>query len=354
MNSSFTPEQNALADALSRLLERDGQIAVTRNFYRGEDTDAQSLAQKFRVFGGPAIMVPESFGGSGLSTIEAALVASAIGRHCSPLPYLGNVLASHAIVLAGTRPQQESWLPRIASGDCRVATCLRHAAGRSDHNPALRTHAPFVLDVPDCDAILLRDSDHGLRLMRQQPGVTWVDLITVDLSRRYADVHIESVESEALNVNAYDLQTLIGLERVLIAAETLGACDSLVHRALVHARERHQFGRSIGAFQAIKHLCADMTAELDLARSLVWHAAATHASGDEHAPLVCAQAKALMDETARMIGRGAIEIHGAMGFAEQSDLHFWSKRIAVNRTIAGTPEQIRREIAAKHGWVEYS
>lgn len=347
----LTAEQAALAQALQRLLARDGHLAVTRDFCRGERDAAHALALEFNKFGGPTILVPEHFGGSGLSTVEAALVAHAIGSTCSPLPFAGNLVASRALVLAGNQDQQQAWLAAIARGQCRFAVALRQNPNLTAEDLGLSGREGFLLDGPDCDAVLLRDRDDCLHMVRRQPGLVWTELVTVDLSRRFAQVQIGSAQAQRLHVEAHDLQSLIALERVLVASENLGACESLLDRALAHAQARRQFGRPIGSFQAIKHLCADMAAELDLARSLVWHAAAAHAANSAGAALLCAQAKAHMDEVARVVGRGAIEVHGAMGFAEESDLHLWTKRIAVNRTLAGKPEQLRREVAALHGWL---
>jgi len=325
-HGDFTPDQAALAESLARVLGCDA---------------AEELARRFREFGGPALLVPETHGGIGLGSVEAALVARGIGRRCSPLPYLGHLVASQALVLAGKAE---------AVAESRLAASLRtNAIALRDGR--LGGRADFVLDAPGSDALLLRGQDDAVVLVRRQANVTEEMLVTVDRSRRLAHVHLASASVERLAIDAEGLSSLVALERLLVAAETLGACESLLDSALAYAQERRQFGRAIASFQAIKHLCADMAAELDLARSLVWSAAARHAGGSEGAALLCAKAKAHMDEVARTIGRGAVEVHGAMGFAAESGLHLRTKRIAVNRNIGGAPEQLRREIAASHGWV---
>ncbi len=328
IHEDLTPDQAALAEGLARLLQRDGGHA----------------ARDFQAFGGPGLMVPERCGGVGLSSVEAALVARAVGRQCSPLPYIGQFVASRALVLAGG---QDARLAAIARGECRIAVALRSGAAAVDGR--LRGSADFVLDAPGCDALLVRDGHGALHLVQRQAGVADEPLVTVDRSRRIANVHLESAAAQRLEIDAPGLHALAALERLLFAAETLGACESLLQRTLAYARERRQFGRPIGSFQAIKHLCADLAAELDLARSLVWQAAARHAEDGD--ALLCAQAKAHMDDVARPLARGAVEVHGAMGFAAESGLHLWTKRIAVNRSLGGAPEQLRREIAALHGWV---
>lgn len=329
----FTAEQTALDETLSRLLTRSA---------------VEDLDRDFHSFGGLALLVPQAHGGIGLGSVEAALVARAMGRHCSKLAYLGHFVATRALVRVGAH---DRWLEMIVAENCRIAASMRKQV-ISMQNGHLSADATFVIDAPDSHAVLLRSQDNSLYLVPRQAGVGEEVLITVDRSRRIANLRLVSVAADRLAVSADDVLHLVGLERLLVAAETLGACESLLDRALAYAQERRQFGRPIGSFQAIKHLCAELATELDLARSLVWSAAARHAADHASAALSCTQAKAHMDEVARAVARGAIEIHGAMGIAAESGLHLWSKRIAVNRNLGGAPEVLRREIATMVGWVE--
>ncbi|MEJ7931415.1 acyl-CoA dehydrogenase family protein [Ramlibacter sp. AN1015] len=347
----LTDDQEALAHGLARMLEQRAPIGITRAFSRADHASADGPAGDFQAFGGPGLLVPERFGGSGLSTVEAAVVAHAIGRACTPLPYLGALLASRALTMAGTPEQQDAWLASIAGGAARFAVSLRHGQAIAAAPDGVSGRVPLVADAPGCNVLLVADAGGRLHLVRPQPGLAFLELVTVDRSRRFAEVQLAAVAAQPLRGDALHLPSLLALERVLLAAETLGACESLLQRAVAYAGQRQQFGRPIGAFQAIKHLCADHAAELDLARSLVWHAAAAHAQERADAPLLAAKAKAHMDEVARGVARAAIEIHGAMGFADESDLHFWTKRVALNRSLGGPPEQARREIAAAQSQV---
>jgi alkylation response protein AidB-like acyl-CoA dehydrogenase len=347
------PEQRALQDALHRLLGTSPDLHDARAFARGGSAAIQAAETAFGDFGAPALLVDPSFGGLGLGVLEAALVARLLGQHASPLRFIDcHALAPRAIALGGTAAQQDRWLQAIATGGCRIAVSLRRQPGLAWQGGALHGVARNVPDAPDADAVLLADGEARAYLVPAQAGLRWSPLETVDTTRRFADAQLDAAEAEPLALDAAAWRELAALERLLLAADSLGACESLLDRAVAYAKERHQFGRAIGSFQAIKHLCADLAAELELARSLFWRAARSLDAVADDAPLLCGQARSFVDEAARAIARGAIEIHGAMGFTEACGLHFWASRVAVNRSQGDTPTQLRREIAALAGWFD--
>jgi len=134
--------------------------------------------------------------------------------------------------------------------------------------------------------------------------------------------------------------------RIGIAAQALGIARAAFEFALQYAKERKQFGRTIGSFQAVKHLCAEMAAELEPARALVWYAAYAFDHAPDEAPLMAAHAKALTSEIGRFIARTSTEVHGGIGITDLLGLHFWFKRVGLNRQLLGGPEKVR-EIAAR-------
>jgi alkylation response protein AidB-like acyl-CoA dehydrogenase len=134
-----------------------------------------------------------------------------------------------------------------------------------------------------------------------------------------------------------------------LAADTLGAAQTMLDRAVVYAGERVQFGRKIGSFQAVKHMCAEMAAELEPCRSLVWYAAHAADESPEEAPMMAALAKSHLAEVGREVARTATEVHGGMGFTDLMGLHFWFKRIGWNRQALGGPELVRAYAARLEG-----
>lgn len=345
-------DQRALQEALGRLLGTSPPLTGARDFARDGWNAVQSAQAAFAGFGAPALLIAEEWGGHGMGSLEAAIVARLLGQHASPLRFIGcYALAPLALALGGGPAQQRKWLPAVAAADCRIAVSLRPNAGLSWLGDELQGVARNVADGPGCEAALLVDREGRAWLVPAQPGLRWTVLETVDSTRQFADAQLDGARAEPLLLDTDDWRELVALDRLLLAADSLGACESLFDLTLAYAKERRQFGRPIGAFQAIKHLCADLAAELELARSLFWRAARSLNAGVDDAALVCAQAKGLLDEVSRAVARGAIEIHGAMGFTQASGLHCWTNRTVINRSLRETPTQLRREIATLAGWL---
>ena len=133
--------------------------------------------------------------------------------------------------------------------------------------------------------------------------------------------------------------------RIALAADILGACERAIEMAVAYAKQREQFGRTIATFQAVKHLCAEMVAELEPARSLVWYAAYAFDERPEEASLLALHAKAHFAEIGTFIVRTATEVHGGIGFTDAYDLHLWFKRVGLDRQLLGSPELLRAEAA---------
>jgi alkylation response protein AidB-like acyl-CoA dehydrogenase len=129
----------------------------------------------------------------------------------------------------------------------------------------------------------------------------------------------------------------------MLAADSLGASQTMIDKAVDYAKERKQFGRAIGSFQAVKHMCAEMAADLEPCYALVWHAAHCHDHAHDEAKLMACHAKAHVSEMSKGIAKKATEVHGGMGFTDLLGLHYWFKRIGLNRQILGTPELVREE-----------
>ena len=141
---------------------------------------------------------------------------------------------------------------------------------------------------------------------------------------------------------------------VLVAADSLGAAEAMLGKAVAYAKERKQFGRVIGSFQAVKHMCAEMAAELEPCRALVWYAAYAFDAVESEASLTAAHAKAHTSEVGRFVARTSTEVHGGMGFTDLLGLHYWFKRIGLNRQLLGGPERVRHLAAQMQGFIQPS
>src|SRR5262249_44772679 len=128
-----------------------------------------------------------------------------------------------------------------------------------------------------------------------------------------------------------------------------GAGGRMIGMATAYAKQRKQFGRAIGSFQAVKHMCAEMAAELEPGRALMWYAAHAQDHLPEEGSLMAAHAKAYLTEIGRFVARTAVEVHGGIGITDLLGLHYWFKRMGVNRQLLGAPERLREEAARLQG-----
>ena len=175
-----------------------------------------------------------------------------------------------------------------------------------------------------------------------------VRLVGVDLPRNkqipYALTYIHGI-------GLTSAKKVIDAGRIILAADTVGASEAMVEKAVTYSKERKQFNRTIGSFQAVKHMCAEMAADLEPCYSLVWQAAYSFDTEEvSSSRLLACQSKSHTSEVGKMISKKATEVHGGMGFTDLLGLHYWFKRIGLNRQILGAPEIVREEAAELQGF----
>ena len=186
----------------------------------------------------------------------------------------------------------------------------------------------------------------------EDKNIEIVDLITVDKTRTYKEIkfsnaNVEILENTKKNTDA--IEKALDAGRIITAADTLGASQAMLDKAVSYSKERKQFNRVIGSFQAVKHMCAEMAADLEPCYSLVWHAAHSYDNNDDDSKIMSCHAKSHISEVAKMVSKKATEVHGGMGFTDLLGLHFWFKRIGLNRQLLGAPEIVRNEAAKAQG-----
>jgi len=211
----------------------------------------------------------------------------------------------------------------------------------------------MALEAHGADLVLVALDAGTLAAVRTDAaGVAVERLKTVDATRCTAELVFDGARPEAVFEGAGDaVARMLDAGRVALAADVLGCCESMLEQAVAYAKERHQFGRPIGSFQAVKHLCAEMAAEVEPARSLLWYAAHAFDVLPDEAPLMACHALAHLSEIGRQIASVATQVHGGIGWTDEQNLHFWFKRIANARHLLGGPERLRGRAAALQGWV---
>ena len=303
----------------------------------------------------PGLLVPERFGGSGLGILDAAVAAEALGAQAAPVPFTGLAMATVAVREAGTPAQRESWLRRIANAEARFGVAFAGLAGQTGMSMAtlagdrLSGSITAALDCGACSHLLVVLEDGTTVIVAlDEPGVQLTPHHSLDRTRSITDVAFNRSRVEPLAGDSAPLacaRRVLDAGRVLLAADALGAAQTMLDRAVAFAKERVQFGRVIGSFQGVKYMLADMVTMLEPCRALVWYAAHAHDALPPEARLYACHAKAHLGDVGREVSRMATEVHGGMGFTDLLGLHFWFKRVAYNRQMLGTPERCREEAA---------
>ena len=359
MDFALSQDQTALQDSLGRTLDRVLPMERLRAIAGQDAPRAADVDQALTELGLPAMLVPEAFGGLGLSVLDAALACEALGRATAPYPFIGGALAALALTECGNEALQTLWLPKIAGAEARFGLAISEAAsgarlngGVSAKGGTLSGRSLFVLDADGANAFLVADSAGGLHVVAADAkGMTQTALITIDRTRSVGELSFTDTPATLLSSDPKLLRRITDVGRCLIAADTLGAAQGMLDRAVEYAKTRQQFGRIIGSFQAVKHLCAEMAAKLEPCRSLVWYAAYAQDALPEEATLTAAHAKAHLADVGQFVARTSTEVFGGIGITDLLGLHYAFKRIGLNRQLLGAPERARRDAAAAQGFV---
>jgi alkylation response protein AidB-like acyl-CoA dehydrogenase len=350
----LSEEQRLLQETLRRLLDEVYPTTRARQISLSASAHDPELHARLSELGVLGTLVPETYGGNALSFLDAMLVAEEIGRAAAPAAFVATgVMAALALRDCGNGPLAKEILPEIAAGRTRIGVALTESVGARD-GAAVRLErgrlvgtALFALDAVESDRLLVHCSG-GLALVRADAnGVDVIPLDTVDRTRRVAELRLDRVEPGALIEGT---PTVLAAGRLALVFDMLGCCTRALELAVAYAKERKQFGRVIGSFQAVKHMLAEIAAALEPARSLAWYAAHAFDHEPADARRLAALAKAHVADVATACLRKATEVHGGIGFTEQYDLHLWFRRVALSRQLLGGPELLREEAARLRGF----
>ena len=329
-----------LADDVEQDLRASVRKAVDRHaptdrlnaIYDGTDEVTGPLWSVFTELGLPGLLVPESLGGAGATAREAAAVLEQLGRAAAPSPFLtSSVVATTVLVALG----DTEVLPLLASGEQTAALLVRPTS--LAHGPAALTTAGLPADV-----LLLPDGD-SLYAVR---GATTQPVSSLDMTRPLATVSLEGAERTLVSSDAaaaVDRALLTGAG--LLAAEQVGVARWALETTVAYLKERRQFGRVVGGFQALKHRLADLYAQVEQADAAARYAAATLATDDPDAPVAVHVAASFCAETATHAAEEAIQLHGGIGMTWEHPAHLHLKRAKADELLLGSPEAHRRALA---------
>jgi alkylation response protein AidB-like acyl-CoA dehydrogenase len=373
MDFGLSEHQEMLQKTARDFLARECPPAVVRQAAQTPAGASDTVEREIVEMGWTGLLIPEEYGGLGLGMLDVVVLLGELGRVAAPGPFLFSaVLATQAIVTAGSRRQKQEWLPKLSRGQATATVSLIEESDRLDP-PGVRTRARrlgadygitgtklFVPYANTADLLITAcrsaacEGPSGITLFlidRRAPGVTVRVLDTIDHTRRLCEVEMRNVRVGREQVlgpvgRAWPfVAKLLDVAAVALAADALGGSERVLDMAVSYSKTREQFGRPIGSFQAIKHMAAEMVAEVEPARSLLWYAAHAQDALPREASRAASMAKAsLCDIFARCADR-AVQMHGGIGFTWEHDLHFWFKRAKWDELAFGDPNYHRERVA---------
>lgn len=318
-----------------------------------DDTVWRQMANELGLHG---IAVPERWGGAGAGMPELAVVFEEMGAALLCSPFFATVaLALQALLSSNDESAVEEFAPALLDGS-RVATLVLNgnldawdpgavtiAGSQSDTGYRLSGSAPLVLDGYTADLLLVAaNTVKGTSLFAVDataPGLEREPLRTLDRTRKLARLRFHNVSAQLIGADgeaAAGLARTADLALVALAAEQLGAAQRCLDTAVAYAKERIQFGRAIGSFQAIKHRCADMLLLVEGARSAVFHA--SNAADDHDRALAASVAKVACSEALLHVALDSMRIHGGIGFTWEHDAHLYVRRAKSAELMFGDPD----------------
>jgi alkylation response protein AidB-like acyl-CoA dehydrogenase len=372
---AFTDEQEQFRTAIRRFLtEKSPPTAVRRLMETTEGYDPELWRQLSEQLALPGIHIPEQYGGAGFGMVELCIAMEEMGRALLCAPYFSTaVLATNAILNAGAEAQKASLLPDLASGARLAALAVTEPNGQWDPDSIELVATPvadgfrlegaksYVVDGHVADLLVVagrvagtagRDGLALFAVRADSSGVERRPLASMDPTRKLARIDFHGVQAQLLgNVKdgAKALVRTLDQAAIALANEMVGGAQTLFDSAVNYTKLRVQFGRTIGSFQAIKHKCADMLLEMELAKSAAYYAAQAAAADDPEWPALASLAKASASEIYLRIAADCIQIHGGIGFTWDHDTHLWFKRAKSSEVFLGQPHYHRELLLQRWG-----
>jgi len=367
---AFSDEQEEFRRMVRRFVETHSPESAVREQMeteRGYDPAVWSaMAEQLGLQG---LIVPDELGGQGFGSVELAIVLEEMGRSLLCAPYFSTVvLAVNTVLESGDGDAAKAILPGIASGETIATLALAEPSGRWDES-GIETTAhreggawrlsgtkTYVLDGHTADVVLVAArTDAGVSLFRVEgdaTGLTRTALSTLDPTRKQARLELDRVEASLVGGDGAGwavLGRVLDRAAAALAAEQVGGAQRCLDMSVAYAKDRVQFGRPIGSFQAIKHKCADMLLEVESARSAAYYAAWCASQPDDELPAVASLAKAYCSDAFFHVASENIQIHGGIGFTWEHPAHLYFRRAKSSDLLFGDASYHRELLARRIG-----
>ena len=374
MQFAHSEEQLAIRDAArSFLAEHASSERLRAVLAQPAGYDPKLWQQMAGELGWAGLAIPERFGGAGLGWVELCILQEEQGRRLVASPFFSTVaLAASLVSEAGSPEQCRDLLGRIAAGTTQMACALTgpegHAgvegvtvelAAAAGGRFVLNGCSDFVIHADTAEVLLVLARTPGSRaesglsivvIPARSPGVTITPHVMLDLTRPLSCVRLAgvAVTDEALlgapGAAGAAIQKALQRAQIALAAEALGGAERVLEMTVEYVKQREQFGRPVGSFQAIKHRLADMMVQVEAARSASWYAACV--ADEQHAELAeaAAIAKSYCCDAFYDCAANAIQLHGGIGFTWEHEAHLYFKRARASATLLGSPAWQREQL----------
>jgi alkylation response protein AidB-like acyl-CoA dehydrogenase len=372
MSFAMTDEQTMLRDTVRAFLDDKSPVSRVREVMESDRGVDEELWGAMAELGLQAMHIPEAYGGAGFSLLETGIVLEELGRNVVAVPYLSSiVLGGSAVLGAGSESQKAEILPQLGSGELRLALAITEE-GRS-WDPAdialeatadgdsfvLHGTKSYVIDGHSAHMLVVSAREgSGVSLFlvpTDAPHVSRSRIETMDMTRQQAKVAFNGVRVPASSrlgaagSGTATLEHVYDLAVAMLAFEQVGGAQRCLEMSTEYARDRFQFGRAIGSFQAIKHKCADMLVQVESARSAAYYAGWAAATDTDELAVAAPTAKAYCSDAYFFCAGETIQVHGGIGFTWEHDAHLYFKRAKTSQLLLGDSAEWRAKLASRIG-----
>lgn len=371
MDFTETSERGALRSTIRDFLithMSEDAVRKAASTAEGFDTDTwRTIGQELELC---SLAVPEDFGGAGFSFAEVCIALEEFGSTLACLPYFSStVLATNLLLHPAADPGRNEWLPQLAQGTVRAAVAWiddesggpRDSVGTatarmSERGWRMNGIKTFVVDGCTADLVIFAaHTKRGPSLFAvdgNAEGLACEPLSTMDSTRKQARLRFRDTPGTLIGAEgeaAVALRWMLDISSVGLAAEQVGGAQRCLDMSVAYSKDRHQFGRPIGAFQSIQHICADMLMRTECARSAMLHGVMTATENSGDLPISASLAKSYCSDAFVSAAESNIQLHGAIGFTWEHPAHLYYKRAKSSQIMLGTPQHHRERLARAIG-----
>ncbi len=359
MNFDLTDDQQAIKRTAGEFLSARYRPETIRELADSEQGFTEEQWRELAELGWAGVMIPESEGGLGLGAVELLVIEEELGYALAPTPLFSTVAAGLLLTAAGTDEQRGRWLERLASGEARgtVAVWDEGAGWAPDRSEVESTNGTLsaaktaVPDAGGADFVIVAGADGGHHLVETAaPGVQITAMKPLDPTRKLFELRLDGAPSEPLLAGRGE--EVAGAYATIVtslAAENVGAAQRAMEMAIAYAKDRKQFERPIGSYQAVSHRCAQMLLEVEGSRSLTYWAGWALDNEPQTGVRAASMAKAYAGDAGFRVTASALQVHGGIGFTWEHDLHFFLKRAKANAHAFGDARWHRDRVAELAG-----